>query len=96
MLEGQVLALTGNALGCPSADLSQKHMGVVLKVLVKKGPIGNTLPESEIQTKKRTYVMAILGTGTSNKYHMSNVMRREQDSVCQNFIEGNQDHASSC
>ena len=40
MLEGQVLALTGNALGCPSADLSKKHMGVVLKVLVKKGPLG--------------------------------------------------------
>ena len=40
-------------------------MGVVLKVLVKEGPLGEG-----ILTKKGTYILAILGTGILNNYQM--------------------------
>ena len=44
-------------------------MGVVLKVLVKEGPLGIHFLKG-IQTKQGTYTMAILGTGVLNNYHI--------------------------
>ena len=46
------------------------HMGVVLKVLVKKGPLGIHFLKKGILTKQGTYIMAILGTGILNNYHI--------------------------
>ena len=40
------------------------------KGLCKEGTIGNTLPQEGTLTKQRTYIMAILGTGILNNYHM--------------------------
>ena len=45
-------------------------MGVVLKVLVKEGPLGIHFLKRWILTKQVTYIMAMLGTGILNNYHM--------------------------
>ena len=45
-------------------------MGVVLKVLVKKGPLGIHFLKKGILTKQGTYTMAILGTGILNNYRV--------------------------
>ena len=45
-------------------------MGVVLKVLVKEGPLGIHFLKKGVLTKKGTYIMAILGTGILNNYHI--------------------------
>ena len=41
---------------------------VVLKVLVKEGPLGLHFLKKGILTKQGTYIMAILGTGILNNY----------------------------
>ena len=46
------------------------HVGVVLKVLVKEGPLGIHLHKKGILTKQGTYIMALLGTGILKNYHM--------------------------
>ena len=45
-------------------------MGVVIKVLVKKGALGIHSLKKGIPTKQGTYIMAILGTGILNNYPM--------------------------
>ena len=45
-------------------------MGVALKVLVKKGPLGIHFLKKGILTKQGTYITAILGTGIFNNYQM--------------------------
>ena len=47
------------------------HMGVVLKVLVKEGPLGIHFVKKDFLTKQRTYIMAILGTCILNNYHIT-------------------------
>ena len=46
------------------------YRGVVLKVLVKKGPLGIHFLKKGIPTKQGTYIMAILGTGILNNYQI--------------------------
>ena len=46
------------------------EVGVVLKVLVKEGPLGIHFLKQGILTKQGTYIMAILGTGILNNNHV--------------------------
>ena len=48
-----------------------QHLGVVLKVLVKEGPLGIQFLKKGILTKQGTYIVAILGTGILNNYHLT-------------------------
>ena len=45
-------------------------MGVVLKVVVKEGPLGIHFLKKGILTKQGTYITAMLGTGILNNYHI--------------------------
>ena len=47
-----------------------KHVGIVLKVLVKEGPLGIHFLKKAILTNQGTYIMAILGTGILNNYRV--------------------------
>ena len=46
------------------------YMGVVLKVLVKEGPLGIHFFKKGILTRQGTCMMAILGTSILNNYHI--------------------------
>ena len=45
-------------------------MGVVLKVLVKKRPLGIHILKIEVLPKQGTWIIAILGTSILNNYHI--------------------------
>ena len=62
-----------------------RYMGVVLKVLVKEGPLGIHFLQKGILTKEGTYIMVILGTCILNNYHMRYFLLK-------NDIQGIQDH----
>ena len=58
-------------LAAATAVSNTPHVGVVLEVLVKEGPLGIHFLKQGILTKQGTYIMAMLGTGILNNYHVS-------------------------
>ena len=62
--------------GRPSWRSSQRgglprpsNVGVVLKLLVKEGPLGIHFRKKGIRTQQGTYIIAFFGTGILNNYH---------------------------
>ena len=56
--------------GCLGTYIGGK-CGGCSKVLVKEGPLGIHFLKKGILTKQGTYIMAILGTGILNNYHVN-------------------------
>ena len=66
-------SVTGKTAGGRGDQSYEKqNMGVVLKVLVKEGPLGIHFLKKEIPT----YIMAILGTGILNNYYIKTLVLR--------------------
>ena len=57
-------------------------MGVVLKVLVNKGPLGMHFLKKRVLTKQGTSTMGIFGTGILNSYHDYHVTIKTAYSCC--------------